>query len=68
VIPGSGSQPFMVCGPLPKTLNTCGPLLTNRILQYHHRAIKQRPLLVVPGEPLRGPQGGPEGLDWETLP
>ena len=23
----SGSQPFMDCGPLPGTLNTCGPLL-----------------------------------------
>jgi len=30
---------FMVCGPLPKTPNTCGPLLINRVLQYHGRAI-----------------------------
>jgi len=34
----SGSQPFMIFGPLPKTVNTCGPLL-NRVLQYHSRAI-----------------------------
>jgi len=30
---------FMVCGPLPKTPNTCGPLLINRVLEYHGRAI-----------------------------
>jgi len=30
---------FVVCGPLPKTPNSCGPLLINRALQYHGRAI-----------------------------
>jgi len=35
----SGSQPCMVCGPIPKTLDTCGPLFINRVLQYHGRAI-----------------------------
>jgi len=28
-----------VCGPLPKTLNTCRHLLINRVLHYHDRAI-----------------------------
>jgi len=35
----NGSQPFMVCGPLPKTLIICGLLLIKRVLQYHGRAI-----------------------------
>jgi len=35
----SGSQPFMGCGLLLKTVNTYGPLLINRVLQYHGRAI-----------------------------
>jgi len=30
---------FMICGLPPKALNTCGPLLINRFLQYHGRAI-----------------------------
>jgi len=30
---------FMACDPLPKTLNTCGPLLINRIVQYHGGAV-----------------------------
>jgi len=34
----SGSQPFMVSGPLSKTLNTCDLLLIDRVLQYHGRA------------------------------
>ena len=35
----SGSQPFMVRGPLPKVLNTCAPLFINRVLRYHGKAI-----------------------------
>jgi len=30
---------FMICGPLSKTPNICSPLLINRVLQYHGRAI-----------------------------
>jgi len=48
----------MVCGPLPKTVNTCGPLLINRVLQYHGRTIQQRSVLVAPGETLRYPPPG----------
>jgi len=39
----SVSQPFMVCGPIPNILNTYGPLLINKVLQYHRRAISCPP-------------------------
>jgi len=33
------SQTFIVCGPVPKTLDTCGLLLINRVLQHHGRDV-----------------------------
>jgi len=59
----SGSQPFMVYGPLLKTLNTCGSLLINRVLQYHGKVISLRPLpWTTPCFPVAA-----EGSGWETL-
>jgi len=62
-----GSQTSMICRPFTKTLNTCGTQLINKNtylcfgfcnitadLQYLIKAFAH-----VPGEPLRGPQGGP---------
>ena len=34
----NGSQPFVVCGPVLKALNTRGPLLSKKFFVYHSQA------------------------------
>jgi len=43
IVRSSGSQLFMVCGPVSKTLNTCCLLLINRALRYHGRVFSKGP-------------------------
>ena len=61
----SGSQPFMVCGLLPKALNTCGPPCSSigfAISISLQSYLVKVSALVTPGEPLRTPKGsrGPQ--------
>jgi len=50
----------MVYGPLPKTLNTCGPLLINKVLQFCNimaELFSKRLCLLPPGNRSVDPKG-----------